>query len=204
MSIGARSTVTGNAERGPRLRILGLVLVLCAGAYSVTADADSKGSVDIRSAYAELREGVFYVNGRIEFVLSDAATEALGNGVRLNIELNIAVNRYRRFIWDDTIAVLHQRYRLNYHALTQRYVVVNSNTGDADSFVSIEAALDYLGKVHNLPLIDEALLDGRARYLVAMRAIVDVKELKGPLKVLSRFWGDWRIASDWYTWPLRQ
>jgi hypothetical protein len=204
MSIGAGSKVTGNARGGPRPGILGLVLLLCAGAFAGPACADSKGSVDIRSAYAELREGVFYVNGRIEFVLSDAAFEALDNGVRLNIELTIAVNRYRRFIWDDTIAVLHQRYRLNYHALTQRYVVVNSNTGDADSFASIEAALDHLGKVQNLPLIDEALLDERARYQVAMRAVVDVKELKGPLKVLSRFWGDWRIASDWYTWPLRQ
>jgi hypothetical protein len=178
--------------------------VLCAGAFPAAADADNKGSVDVRSAYTELREGVFYVNGRIEFALSDTAFEALDNGVRLNIELNIAVNRYRRFVWDDTIAVLHQRYRLNYHALTQRYVVVNSNTGDADSFASIEAALEHLGKVHNLPLIDDALLDERARYEVAMRAIVDVKELKGPLKLLSRFWGDWRIASDWYTWPLRQ
>ena len=204
MSIGAGSKVTGNARGGPRPGILGLVLLLCAGAFSGPACADSKGSVDIRSSYAELREGVFYVNGRIEFVLSDAAFEALDNGVRLNIELSIAVNRYRRFIWDDTIAVLNQRYRLNYHALTQRYVVVNSNTGDADSFASIEAALDHLGKVQNLPLIDEALLDERARYEVAMRAVVDVKELKGPLKVLSRFWGDWRIASDWYTWPLRQ
>ena len=83
-------------------------------------------------------------------------------------------------------------------------MVVNSNTGDADSFADIDAALDHLGRVESLPLIDEALLDERARYDVALRAIVDVRELKGPLKVLSRFWGDWRIASDWYTWPLRQ
>lgn len=204
MSIGATPRVSLHADRDGWQGLLCLFVLLCSSFASAPALADSKGGVEIRTAYAELRDGVFYVNGRVEFELSEAAFEALDNGVRLNIELSIDVNRSRRFIWDDTVAVLHQRYRLNYHALTQRYVVVNANTGDADSFGSIEAALDHLGRVQDLPLLDEALLDERARYEVAMRVIVDVKELKGPLKVLSRFWGDWRIVSDWYTWPLRQ
>ena len=204
MSIGAQSTMTGNADRRGWRETLCLLALLCMGAGAAWADDDSSGSVEIRTAYAELREGVFYVNGRVEFSLSEAAFEALAKGVRLDVELRIDVNRSRRFIWDDTVADLRQRYRLNYHALTERYVVVNANTGDAESFASIDAALDYLGSVQELPLIDEALLDRDARYEVAMKAVVDVKELKGPLKLLSRFWGDWRIASDWYTWPLRQ
>lgn len=204
MSIGATPRVSGHAHGKRWQRILCLLALLCSSLVPAAALADSKGGVEIRTAYAELRDGVFYVNGRVEFELSDAAFEALDNGVRLNIELDIDVNRSRRFVWDDTVAVLRQRYRLNYHALTQRYVVVNANTGDADSFGSIEAALDHVGRVKDLPLIDEALLDEKARYEVAMRVVVDVKELKGPLKVLSRFWGDWRVVSDWYRWPLRQ
>jgi hypothetical protein len=204
MNIGAQSEMTGNAERRRRQATLCLLVLLCMGVGAALADDDSRGSVEIRTAYTELRDGVFYVNGRVEFSLSEAAFEALAKGVRLDVELHIDVNRFRRFIWDDNVAGLRQRYRLNYHALTERYVVVNANTGDADSFASIDAALDYLGNVQALPLIDEALLDKDARYEVAMRAVVDVKELKGPLKVLSRFWGDWRIASGWYTWPLRQ
>ncbi len=204
MNIGAQSRMRGNTDRSGWQGTICLLALLCLGVGAASADDDSRGSVEIRTAYTELRDGVFYVNGRVEFSLSGAAFEALAKGVRLDVELHIDVNRSRRFIWDDTVANLRQRYRLNYHALTERYVVVNANTGDADSFASVDAALDYLGNVQELPLIDEALLDKDARHEVAMRAIVDVKELKGPLKVLSRFWGDWRMASDWYKWPLRQ
>ncbi len=194
-------TVTGN--RPGYLALVGLaclLAVLCSPAFG---DNDSNGRVEIRSAYAQLDEGVYYVNARIEYLLSSAAMDALRNGISLKIELQIEVHRHRRIIWDDTIASLKQRYRLSHHALTDRYVVANLNSGDTVSFPDIDAALDYLGRVERLPLIDESLLEDDARYEAAARVTLDVKDLSGPLKFLSRFWGDWKIASEWYTWPLR-
>lgn len=179
------------------------VAILLAAFPMIAAADDSDGSVDIRSAYAELDHGVYYVNARIEYVLSSAAKEALRNGISLKIDLHIEVNRYRRFIWNATIASLKQRYRLSHHALTDRYLVANLNSGDTLSFPDLEAALDYLGRVERLPLIDESLLEEDARYEAAARVTLDVKDLSGPLKFLSRFWGNWKVASEWYTWPLR-
>jgi hypothetical protein len=194
-------TSTGN--RRCHLALVAVAWLLSAMSPTVFADNNSDGSVEIRSAYAVLDAGVYYVNARIEYVLSSAATEALRNGISLKIELQIEVNRYRRLIWNDTIASLKQRYRLSYHALTDRYVVANLNSGDTVSFPDLDAAMSYLGRVDRLPLIDASLLEDGARYEAAARVVLDVKDLSGPLKFLSRFWGDWKVASERYKWPLR-
>lgn len=197
------SMQTATAQRTVLLALAVLAWLLAACPSPVLADS-KEGRVDIRSAYTELDEGVYYVNARVEYVLSSAALDALKNGISLKIELQIDVNRYRRLIWNDTIASLKQRYRLSHHALTDRLVVANLNSGDTLSFPDLDAALDYLGRIERLPLIDASLLEDGARYEAAARVVLDVKDLSGPLKFLSRFWGNWKIASEWYTWPLRQ
>jgi len=194
-------TATGN--RPGRLALVTMAWLLIAVSLPASGNDKSDGSVEIRSAYAQLDDGVYYVNARIDYVLSSAAMDALRNGISLKIELQIEVNRYRRIIWNDTIASLKQRYRLSHHALTDRFVVANLNSGDTISFPDIESALEYLGRVERLPLIDQSLLEDDARYEAAARVTLDVKDLSGPLKFLSRFWGNWKVASEWYTWPLR-
>ncbi len=203
--MGTNRVITVTATRsGPvRLALVTVLWLLAAVSPPAAGDDKTEGSVEIRSAYAELDDGVYYVNARIEFVLSSAAMDALENGISLNIELQIEVDRYRRIIWNDGIAGLKQRYRLSHHALTDRYVVTNINSGDTVSFPDLDAALEFLGRVERLPLIDASLLQADGRYVAAARVTVDVKDLSGPLKFLSRLWGNWKIASEWYKWPLR-
>ena len=182
-------------------------LVLAASCFLVAwpgALRADDGRVGIRSVYAELDEGVYYVYARVEIILSSEALDALHNGVPLNVELQLGVDRFRRWMWDDAVAALKQRYQLSHHALSDRYVVANLNSGDAVSFPDLDTALQFLERVDRLPLIDESLLEENRRYEAAARVTLDVKELSGPLRFLSRFWGDWRISSEWYRWPLER
>ena len=200
-----KKTVVQYRKPGRGRALISLLAVLVLAQFSPSAlIAKSKGDVEIRSAYAEVEDGVYYIRARIDYTLGSSALEALENGVTLNIELQVDVNRVRRFVWDDTVADLSQRYQLSFHALTQRYLVANLNSGERESFGDLSSALVHLGDVGHLPVIDQALLDQGDRYRVGLRAVVDVKELPGPLNLLSRVWGNWRIASEWYTWPLRQ
>ena len=200
-----KKTVVQYRKPGRGRALISLLAVLVLAQFSPSAlSAKSKGDVEIRSAYAEVEDGVYYIRARIDYTLGSSALEALENGVTLNIELQVDVNRVRRFVWDDTVADLSQRYQLSFHALTQRYLVANLNSGERESFGDLSSALVHLGDVGHLPVIDQALLDQGDRYRVGLRAVVDVKELPGPLNLLSRVWGNWRIASEWYTWPLRQ
>ncbi len=187
---------------GGQGRIACLVLLIGLG-FAPAGWADD-GRVKVRNAYAELRDGVFYLNARLDYRLGEEANEALASGVPLDLELQINVERRRRYLWDPNVAALRQNYQLSYHALSERYLVRNVNSGEQVSFANLDAALIELGRVRDLPIIDASLLDERDRYVVRLRAIVDIRELTGPLSVLTVFWNDWRITSDWYQWPLQK
>lgn len=200
-----KKTVAQYRKSGRMRALISLLAVLVLAQFPPPAQgAKSKGEVEVRSAYAEVEDGVYFIRARLDYTLGSSALEALNNGVTLNIELQIFVNRVRRFIWDDTVASLKQHYQLSYHALTQRYLVANLNSGERESFGDLSSALVHLGDIGHLPVIDQALLNEDDRYQVGLRAVVDVKELPGPLNLLSLVWGNWRIVSEWYTWPLRQ
>lgn len=120
--------------------------------------------------------------------------------IRIDVELEVG----RRFWFDNTVATLRQRYQLEYHALSERFLVHNLNSGEQASFSTLRAALDYLGRVRDLPLIDAALLDENRAYSVRLRAVLDVERLAGPLRLLAFWRRDWSLASEWYQWPLAE
>jgi len=175
------------------------LLIVCAPLGA----AYSKGQpFEIRHAESRLYRGVWLANALIDFRLSDEALVALDNGVVLTIELQIRLNRVRRFWFDKETATLGQRFELSYQPLSERYVVHNLNSGKQDSFATLFSALNSLGRIVDLPIIDAALLDADEQYEIAIRAVLDQNTLPGPLQLLA-FWGSgFRLESDWYTWML--
>jgi len=192
------------ARRSAARRILVAWMALFTLLSAPAAHADKDGSIDIRSAYTTVEEGVYYLNGRVDLLLSKDAQNALENGVSLNIELQIEVSQRRRYVWDKTVASLRQRYQLAFHALTSRYVLSNLNSGERESFSGLDNALARLGEIQRLPVIDEALLEAETRYDGNLRVQMDIREMSGPLRVLTLFWGDWRVTSEWYRWPVQR
>ena len=177
------------------IAVLGLHMLLAGAAR---ADAP----IEIVDASTRLEEGVWYLDADIDYRLNDTALEALENGLELDIELVIQLTERRRLLWDPEFAELKQRYGLRYHALTERYILRNRNSGEQVSFGALQPALEALGTVRRLPVIDDALLSEEERYDVGLRAIIDIKKLGGALVVFRLFWNDWRITSDWARWRL--
>lgn len=194
----------GNRRHG-RLRLCTARLLIVILVLSETAALaqEEDGHFEVRSASAELIGGVYYLNAEIEYRLSEAAKEALESGVALTIELQIEVSRVRRFRPDPEVASLRQRYELQYHALSQRYVVRNVNSGEQVSFPSIDSALAGLGAVSGLPLLDEALLDEDRPYRARLRAGLDTEGFPGPMRLLIFWLDEWQLVSEWYEWQLR-
>lgn len=155
---------------------------------------------EVRSASTELRDGVWYLSARLDLRLSDEAAKALESGIDLSIQVEIDLDRRRRFLPDADVAELVQTWQLSYQPLTERYVVRNLNSGKQASFVTLFSALNTLGRISDLPFIDAALLEPGASYEAKMRAAISRRDLPGPLRVLMFWRDDFRLESDWYRW----
>jgi hypothetical protein len=180
---------------------LAVFLLLLAPVTAVLAQ-DDPGRFEVRSASAELRSGVYFLTGWVEYRLSSNAREALESGVPLTIRLEVELLRDRRWWMDTEAASLRQTYRLEYHALSERYIVRNLNSGEQTSFATLFSALNHLGRIEELPLIDAALLDPDTDYDVRIRAVLDTEQFPGPLRLLAFWRRDWSLKSDWYRWHL--
>jgi hypothetical protein len=175
---------------------------LCVALFLAGGALHANEGIEVRQASTRLQAGVWFLDADITYVLNEAALDALNSGLALDVELTIRLSQRRRLIWDATFAELKQRYQLQYHALTERYIVRNLNSGEQATFGSLSGALDALGTVRGLPVIDDALLSRGERYFVNFRAVLDIKQLSGPMAMVRFLWNDWRIAGDWVEWRL--
>ena len=121
----------------------------------------------------------------------------------LTIRLEVELLNKRRFWFDNEDAALRQLYQLEYHALSERYIVQSLNSGDQASFSTLFAALNYLGRIDHLPLIDATLIDPDREYDIRLRSVLDVEQFPGPLRLLAFWRRDWSLGSDWYRWRLQ-
>jgi len=163
-----------------------------------------EGLFDVRSAETSMVAGVHELDARLQLILSAEALEALNSGVPLTIELNLEVIRIRALWLDDVEAALTVTYELEYRPLSQRYVLRNLNSGDQDSFSTLYSALNNLGRIQGLPVIDDALLDPDSAYRMRLRALLSTRQYPAPLRILFFWRSQWQLTSDWYQWNLER
>ena len=164
------------------------------------AAAAAQGRFEVRSAYIEPAEGVYQLNATIDFDLPEGARTAVRDGVPLTLHLDIIVRRQRTYWLDDTVATLDQGYELAFHALSERYLVRNLNSGEQASYPTLDAALDALRVISNLPILDVSLVDRRSRHELSVRASLDVRTMPDTLRFILFWSDDWRQRTEWYTW----
>ncbi len=186
-------------------RALVAILVLLFASSGIAQDPIVReGYFEVRSASTTLVDGVHLLDSRLQLVLSSEALEALNNGVPLTIELQMQLLRQRRFYVDALDAELEVRFELEYRPLSQRYIVRNLNSGDQDSFATLYSALNNLGRVTSLPVIDDALLADNRNYRVRVRAMLQTQQYPAPLRLLFFWRSQWQLQSEWYEWTLER
>jgi hypothetical protein len=182
--------------------LLAAVSMLGADAGVAQDEVTREGYFEVRSASTRVVDGVHTLDARLQLVLSSEALEALSSGVPLTIELQLELIRVRRFIWDDDTAELASRFELEYRPLSQRYIVRNLNSGEQESFATLYSALNNLGRIQALPVIDDALLEPGKDYRIRLRAMLNTQQYSAPLRLLL-FWRDeWQLQSEWVEWKL--
>ena len=188
----------------PGRALLVILAVLALGTGLAQESIEREGYFEVRSASTRPINGVHTLDARLQLVLSSEALAALGSGVTLSIELQMQVIRVRRFLIDDVEAELAIRYQLQYRPLSQRYIVRNLNSGNQDSFATLYSALNNLGRIQGLPVIDDALLSPDRPYRLRLRAMLNLQEYPLILRMLFFWRGQWQLQSEWFEWPLER
>ena len=165
---------------------------------------EREGYFEVRSAETTVLNGVHLLDARLQLVLSSEALQALNAAVPLTIELQMQLIRSRRFYMDALDAELAVRFELEYRQVSQRYIVRNLNSGDQDSFATLYAALNNLGRITELPIIDDALLAPGKPYRIRVRAMLQTQQYPAPLRLLFFWRSQWQLQSEWYEWTLER
>ncbi len=160
-----------------------------------------EGVLEVRSAYVNVDKGVFLLYARVEYPESPAIRDALRDGITLTFDLDARVERDRHFWFNAAIVDLTLRRELTYHAVSDRYVVKDTKSGDQSTFATLEEALGYLGHVDAWPILVEPQLDG-GNYNISVRAGVRRGHLPASMRVILFWTDDWARVSEWYTWSL--
>jgi Domain of unknown function (DUF4390) len=181
------------------LRMLLCVLALALAALTHAAALD--GLLEVRSAYVNVDKGVFLLHARIDYPVGAEISSALHDGITLTFDLEARVDRARRLWFDSNLVDLTLRRELTYHAVSDRYVVRDTRSGDQESFPTLDAALDSLGRVDAWPILVEPQL-AAGNYTVSVRAGVRRGHLPTSLRAILFWTDDWARVSEWYTWSL--
>ena len=197
---------SANSQRSNLSRRIAIALaaVLLLGTGLAQENIEREGYFEVRSASTQSIGGVHALDARLQLVLSSEALAALESGVTLTIEMQVQVIRVRRFLVDSVDAELAVRYELEYRPLSQRYIVKNLNSGDQDSFATLYSALNNLGRVQALPVIDDELLLPDREYRLRLRAMLNTQQYPAPLRLLFFWRGQWQLQSAWFEWSLER
>jgi hypothetical protein len=161
------------------------------------------GRFEVRSADLELQDGVYHLNARIDLPISEAVRHGLVEGVPLTLEVDLDIERVRQLLPNSRVAELTQRYRLQYNAVTARYILRNENSGQQESLGTVDEAISHLSEVHSLPALDRALIAADRRYEGRVKARIDFGTVPFTLRLLMFWVSDWHRESDWYAWTFQ-
>ncbi|MDH5175214.1 MAG: DUF4390 domain-containing protein [Gammaproteobacteria bacterium] len=167
------------------------------------ARAEEESQLTIREASATVDEGVYELDAKLDLVLPEAARKAVESGLTLRLTYEVTVNRVRRYMPDAGVAALEQRYEVSYHALSQRYLVKNLNTGEQQDYGLLQSALDRVSELRGLPVLDTALVSDGPVYEGRIRAVLGMNTAPDVFGWLLFWTDDWSAESEWKTWTLR-
>jgi len=144
------------------------------------------------------------LNGDLALHFSKAALEALANGLPLAVDTEITIKPVSRWYWQQSLASFSYKLEIQYHALSQQYLVKGIGFDYPRAFLTQSSALAGLGRVAELALIDLSSLDPDEHYEVSVRSVLDSESLPVPLRPLTYLSDEWRLRSDWkhLPWPV--
>jgi len=156
----------------------------------------------IAEAESVLLDEQYVINAEIEYHFSEVALNALENGVPLLLDLHVQVRRKGAWIWEADIVDYHFRRQLRYLPLSESYEVLDIDDGGKRRFISRAIALEALGEISELPLVEAEKLQAGESYRVEIKSELDIEALPVPLRPTAYMSSKWKLSSEWNEWVI--
>lgn len=169
------------------------LLFVAAVAQAEAISVHSAELVPVADGYA--------LNADFSVSLNPVVIEALNKGVTIHFVVDFELSRPRKYWFNKRLATAEHSVRLSYVPLTRQYEV--SNGQGTYMAESLGAALQRVGHVRGVRVLNGAILRKGSEYEAATRMRLDSTQLPPPFQVSSLTTRDWVIESDWYRWRLK-
>jgi len=186
------------------IRPFGAVLLALALLPAPRADA---ANFSVKAAEAYLNDRVLHVNARFDLPVNPRIVEALSKGIPIDVVIDVNMAKHRWW-WRNRVItdhVLHRR--IQFHALSRQYLVSGLRENDpSESFGSLSQALEHAGTLDEFEIILTAKkeIEADARYLLVLRARLDIEALPMLMRPLAYATPSWRRSTGWTEWPIEQ
>lgn len=178
------------------LPVMLLLAVLCC------ARAQAADELVIRSPSVSVVDGVYVLSAQLQFDVPMGVEAVIRDGATLELALQVRFSRHRSWWRDAQLAELTQRYELKYHAVSERYLLRNLNSGAQSSYITLTEALVALRRIEQVPLLDQTLITPDERNQISLHAEVVVQSIPGLLNTLLFWRSEFSLQSIWYSWPV--
>ncbi len=165
--------------------------------FFATASAYSAESVfSVEQAKISLQNDVYYLDAGLSLPIKPAPLAAIKNGVPIYIEIDIGIYEKSDWWFDDKLASINQRYKIEYFELARLYQLTNLNTQKKYTYPFLGAVLLKLGTIKHLPLVDKVLLKDNKRYYAEIKVDLLISKLPLPLIPMALVGKKWEQASS--------
>lgn len=143
------------------------------------------------------------LTGNLNFSLSKEALDAIDNGLPLSMTTELKIVNPSKWFLDDTVWSASYHQQIQYHALSQQYLVKNMQSDYAKAFLTKSAALAALGRISDLSLTEKVKFHAAKKYELKVRSRIDINALPTPLRPLAYLSDGWKLRSEWKIWPIK-
>jgi|TARA_B100000959_G_scaffold73890_1_gene78573 hypothetical protein len=133
--------------------------------------------------------------------LGPEPAKALVNGIPLTINLNVLLVKESAWPWHINAAEWQYPFRIQYHALSNRYTLLQPVGRKFQAFTSLYEMLSSISQV----TLQEQIPIGVNQtdpIFIQVQLELDRRLLPGPLKLAALFFPSWQLDSGWQQWQV--
>ena len=174
---------------------LGVTLIITL--FCVSASAD----LSVLSGRSHTTADMVKTQTALLLDLGPEPAKALVNGIPLTINLNVLLLKESAWPWRISAAEWQYPFRIQYHALSNRYTLLQPVRGKFQAFTSL---YEMLSSIRQVTLQEQIPIGVNQTdpIFIQVQLELDRRLLPGPLKLAALFLPSWQLDSGWQQWQV--